>query len=659
MAQLCPGVTDPCVIAANVNIDSGTVLDIGTRGLVIGASKTITVQGTGVFTILAGSVTMETSSKIVAGGASGFGGIITILSKGAVQMQASSLVDVQSANGGSFDVTAETGNIVMGGRVQADATTREGIGGDVAFTTLAGDITIAGLGVNVNGGDRFAGGGSLYIDAFGNAILSANVQNRGSDGGTFEMFAGGDATVADGAEINLKALDVEFGDGGDACMEAGGNVEFAGMLLSSGSGDGPENGGGDGGFTDFLATNDIIFSGTITSAASADGSGGDVDFDALNAEITGNMDLTGPGQGDGGNLFVLSTQDVLLAGNIDARAGTSGGSFSFGGSIDVISDGNVTVGPTAILRTTGTFQAGTIDFFGCDVTIQDGAQLESLGPGSPTSGLNTVQASHLVTIGGIAKAATANRVRYRDLAPIIAPQAGTTPGWVVTQNLALPCCSGTVCQSTTTSTTIVVTTTTIATTSSTTPTTSSTTITSTSLPASTTSTSLVSTTTSSTVATSSSTSTSSSTVVTSSSTSSTATTLVTTTTIDGGTTTTTLQLGCSALLGFEAAACELDLLETEVAARTDEDLGGARPARGLRKRIAKSVTFLDRASVETKLKKTRRFVKRSRKKVESFEKKVVRFVDKGKIALGIADELLAQANEARIEIEAIEVGLTQ
>jgi hypothetical protein len=117
--------------------------------------------------------------------------------------------------------------------------------------------------------------------------------------------------------------------------------------------------------------------------------------------------------------------------------------------------------------------------------------------------------------------------------------------------------------------------------------------------------------------------------------------------------------GCGALDGFAAAACELDLLDTDVTARADEDLGGAKPARGLRKRIDQSVTFLERASVETKLKKTQRFVKRSRKKLESFQKKIVRFASKGKIALSLADELIAQADDAKVELEAIEVGLSQ
>lgn len=113
------------------------------------------------------------------------------------------------------------------------------------------------------------------------------------------------------------------------------------------------------------------------------------------------------------------------------------------------------------------------------------------------------------------------------------------------------------------------------------------------------------------------------------------------------------------LTGFEAAACELGLLEEDVAVRTDDELGGTKPARGLRKRIGQSVTFLERASVETKLKKTRKFVKRSRKKLESFENKIVRFTSKGKIVLGVAEELLAQVSEVKVELEAIEVGLSQ
>ena len=116
-----------------------------------------------------------------------------------------------SGNGGSFDVTADTGDIVMNGRILAIGTLRQGYGGDIGLTTLAGNITVAGLGINTNGGDVFGGGGTLFIDAFGNALMASGFQSKGSDGGSFEVFAGGDATVQGGVEINLTALDVEFG----------------------------------------------------------------------------------------------------------------------------------------------------------------------------------------------------------------------------------------------------------------------------------------------------------------------------------------------------------------------------------------------------------------------------------------------------------------
>jgi hypothetical protein len=680
MAQLCPGVTDPCVISTNTNVASETVLDIGTRGLVIAPSTTVNVQGAGVLTIRAGSVTLETNAKIVASGANALGGIVTIVSKGPFSMQAGSQIDVGSGNGGSVDVTAETGDIVMNGRIKADGSLRQGYGGDVSFTTLAGNITLGGLGVNTTGGDVFGGGGALFVDAFGSATLAGTMLSKGSDGGDVEIFSGGDTTVQNGVEINLNALDVELGDGGDMDIDAGGDLEFGGTLIATASGDGPENGGGDGGYTDFLAIGDILISGTITANGSADGAGGDLDLDGMNVTVTGAVTLTGPGQGDGGDVFLLSTGTSTVNATVDVRAAISGGAFGFGGSVDVISDGPIVIGPAAVMRTTGTYQAGSIDLFGCDITIEDGALLESLGPGTATSGTNVVQASGVATIGGVAEATTGNQVFYREFMPTIAPQAGTSPAWVVAQKPTLPCCIG--CPTTTTTSTTTSTSSTSTTSTSTSSTSTSTSsTTSTSMPGATTSTSISTSTstsssttssTASTTSTSSSTSTTTTTVastsstVTSSSTSSTATTLATTTTIEvgtttttiGGTTTTTLSL-CDGLAGFEAAGCQLGILETDVAVRSDDELGGKRPARGLRKRIEKSVVFLQRASVETKAKKTHRFVKRSRKKLESFEKKVVRFTSKGKIVIGVADPLLSQADEAKVELEAIEAGLSQ
>jgi len=136
---------------------------------------------------------------------------------------------------------------------------------------------------------------------------------------------------------------------------------------------------------------------------------------------------------------------------------------------------------------------------------------------------------------------------------------------------------------------------------------------------------------------------------------------VTTTTLDGTTTTTTTTLpgGCEALSGFDVAACELATLSDDVAALTDDDLGGAKKARGLRKRIEKSVGFFERAQLETKAKKVTRFVKRSRKQLVSFDKKLVRFAEKGFVVLGTAQGLLDQAATAEAELEAIEVSLSQ
>jgi hypothetical protein len=691
-AQLCPGVTDPCVITDSVKIDSGTVLDIGARGLVIAASKTITVQGAGVFTINAGSVTFEDSAKIVANGANGFGGIIVVVSQGPFQMATGSLIDVSSANGGSIDVTANTGDIVLGGKILGTATTRGGIGGDVAFTTLDGNVQVAGLGINVTGGDVYGDGGYVYIDAAGDALVAADIQNKGSDGGDLDLYTDGDATVASGVTVNLNGLDIDFGDGGDPSIDAGGNLTFAGDLSTNGAGG--IDGGGDGGYTDFSALGDLVVSGTIVATGPSDGSGGDVDLDGATVEVTGSMDLTGPAQGDGGDLFVISSVNALIDAPVDVRAGTGSGTNSFGGSIEVISDEGVVIGPSAVLQTTGEFQAGTIDVFGCSVTIHDGALLESLGPVPYPGGTNTVQASGVATIGGVAQATVENRVEYREFMPVVAPQAGTSPAWNVVQNAALPCCVG--CPTTTTTST----TTSTSSTSSSTTSTSSTSSTTTSIPGATTSTSTsstsstssssssitvtsTSTSTTTTSATSTSTTTSitsttatstssttsstalvsttttSSTVTTSSSTSTTATTLATTTTEVTSTTSTTMDLGCAAFVGFDAAACELDVLDANVAARSDDDLGGTRPARGLRKRVTQSVTFLQRASVETNLKKTLRFVKRSHKKLDSFEKKIVRFTSKEKIDLSLADELMTQADDAKTQLEAIEVGLSQ
>ena len=73
LAQFCPPAADPCIIASSVNVAGGTVIDVGTRDLVIAPSVTLTVlgSGTGALTVVAGDVTFEEGARIVAGGVDG------------------------------------------------------------------------------------------------------------------------------------------------------------------------------------------------------------------------------------------------------------------------------------------------------------------------------------------------------------------------------------------------------------------------------------------------------------------------------------------------------------------------------------------------------------------------------------------------------------
>src|SRR5262245_61990682 len=161
--QLCAAGAGDCTIATSCTITvpaGGLTIDLGARKLVL--TKTLTVQGSDVLTINAGSVLVDGGS-IIAPGASGICGSLSILAATSLTFQNDALVDVSAGvAGGMVDLEAWKRDLDYSGRIKANGTTRDGDGGGVS-ASATGNMTVAGGTIDASGGDR-AGGGFIDIE---------------------------------------------------------------------------------------------------------------------------------------------------------------------------------------------------------------------------------------------------------------------------------------------------------------------------------------------------------------------------------------------------------------------------------------------------------------------------------------------------------------
>lgn len=444
-AQFCSATADPCVVSANLVVPSGTIANLGSRDLIIQANKTVTVSGAGFLVIMARNVTLESGAKIVASGEDGFGGDITIDATGAVLLQTSSRIDVQSGFGGSIAIGANA--FQLDGQLLATATLRDGDGGDVEITTTS-DAIVSGQGIRVNGGDRFGGGGFVDVLAGGNIVVSGEIQAKGgeSDGGDIDLDAGGDViTTAAGALTSLATW--PFGSGGATSMTAGGVVTIGGALTARGQGD--IDGGGDGGDLDVIADGgDVTINAPIVlDGAAPDGSGGFLDISAVgDTLVNAAMSLASGREGAGGDVLI-SADAVVLNAPLTLTAGF------IGGAVDLFATSDVTFttsGDVDVSTSGGPFGefGGTIDAFGCTVDVRAGAQLLAVGNGSVPRATIRLVGINTLRLAGTVQAGASVQLRYKDALPVFVPGFVVAPTPTQTFDPTLPCCVA--CNTTTT-----------------------------------------------------------------------------------------------------------------------------------------------------------------------------------------------------------------
>jgi hypothetical protein len=333
--DLCTG--NPCVISSNKNIESGSIIDFGTRDVIL--ERTLDV-GSGSMTLRAGSFTVQESGQLRGkGGASGPGGAIVI----------------ETVNDILIDSTPTGGAVNLNG---ADA-------GALLLRTAVGSVTITNdVDINMKNSISDATGGDLTIISAGAVNLAGEIKAGGGGlggGGWVDIVASGDISLTGPVDV----AGGEFG-GGFVDLWAGGSVTL-GPVIADGGGD-----AGDGGGLDVFAEGSITLVGAFDArgAFGIDGCGygGEIDLLATgDITVQAEIDIDGPGTCDGGFLM-LDGADVRLENLISARGL---GAEGYGGDLDISAEG--------LLSLTGSIEADG-GALGGDIALFAAGDLELQGP---------------------------------------------------------------------------------------------------------------------------------------------------------------------------------------------------------------------------------------------------------------------------------------
>ncbi len=350
-SQVCPPTADPCLVVDKIEINSGAVLDFGTR--------TIHLQGGGQFDFQSNSAQVLTGDLIADswGGGSRIhvrknpgggmvGGAATIVSRGSCSGDSSMPCqqDATCAAASAGTCTAASGSVVLNDDVRGDGEPAA----DVSLVAY-GDFSSSGV-FNLTNGGQSPGdvdGGNLEISSITGAVTI---------GGRIDLNGGPDA------------------QGGSAVIRAATDITINEWIDGT---------GGDGG------------GGSVTLIA-----GRDV---AINDDIIARADV---GSGIGGDVLVRAGRDIILTGTsstnntvIDAKGHAAGEETGSGGSLSFEADGDVTIGQHVRLRADAAAadsDGGTISINGCDIAIDGTAKLEANGF---SGGQIEVVGRGLVTVG--------------------------------------------------------------------------------------------------------------------------------------------------------------------------------------------------------------------------------------------------------------------
>jgi len=450
--DLCAMTANPCRVSSTVNVTSGSVIDVGTRRLLITGQGALEVGG-GTMTLRAADLLIEANGRVRArGNAADEGGRIIIVAN---RVTINGTLDASGAPGGEVTLTS-MGPLLIAGPFEVRSLGNEASGGtaDVQGT----DITVSSMGrINAVGGAQDFGG-AIDLRASGAMVISGALTASGGEGGDVDLTAAGALTLNSNGSAIADAT-ATGGGGGDISFSANGALILDGHISAQGRNGSDETGGGDGGS---IAAFGLSITGTrtmqrtIATAGGPDGIGGDVELTSSAGAIDfrGEIDVRASGtEGSGGTVSVDAVGMATLGGPINADGGGDGGgdvevssgvdltvledaslsasasSIGPGGNIDVSAGGDVEI--FGELTADGGPQqggvGGTVFVSGCTVRIEESGRLNCREPG----GANTLTGRDLTIVAGRMRADSSgqNVILFAgpDYEPVIIPGADIDP----------------------------------------------------------------------------------------------------------------------------------------------------------------------------------------------------------------------------------------
>lgn len=469
--QICNPASDPCVVSTTLTVVNESILDFGSRALLLTGTGRLVSQG-GNVTILCRQLQMDANSQInLAGTATVAGGTLDI----SVQDTATiaGRIDV-SAGGGAGTVT------IVANRFQVDSAGRlflngsgEGEGGilDIA----AAEILIGGE-IQLNSGSA---GGSATLAAATLFSLSGLFTATGGEGGLVDLESDGFFSVSSTGTIRLNGGN--GGSGGELTIIAGtaesspgnqGDLVIQGTIAAVGSG---TTEGGDGGAIDMASAGTCTLGGRIQAQSGTNGGGGSLTIacgDSTRGDMAMGMDIDVRGLGTlggGGEVSLTASGSIAITNRVNASGTNEGGggivtvdgaegivlaeritANGFGGAVSLLARGadDATVSLTSagsISADAGgtATQGGSVEIDACRTQIAfRGGTNQSITALGPDGSINLIGVRQ-IEVGGRMSAGPAGGqifLTYRDIPPFIESTAFFSPGPAVLVDDSLTGC---------------------------------------------------------------------------------------------------------------------------------------------------------------------------------------------------------------------------
>ena len=351
------------------------------------------------------------------------------------------------ASGGTL-VVRTTGNIELTGTATWAIDLSGADAGALTLEATGGRITGGPAGLLLDGAGRFDFGGDVTLRALLGVDLEGPVRLRGGfEGG------GGVLEVASFGPVDLAEVDASGGEAGEILVETLGSITL-GRVTARGRG----SFGFGARLVDLHAAGALDLSGPLDLSGSGDGDGGELFVEAGLAEaraalgVLGPIDVQGNGEGLGGVVDVTAGDADFAApvlagvpgadgvgGRMDLRAANAalgevdlGGSE--GGTLAGVVDGALDLAGS--IDAAGAARGGTLDLQACHLAVAPEATLDASGPG----GSIALRAGGSLAAAGTAVAGAGIALRYRD--PALPPDTSGSfdPAPVVFFDPRIPTC---------------------------------------------------------------------------------------------------------------------------------------------------------------------------------------------------------------------------